>query len=61
MKAILFFLILAATFGFWRITAQRDKKAVKKAVRPFVVPTLLAAAITIALLVFAFTFNGKLI
>jgi len=61
MKVIAFFLFVAVAFGLWRITARRDRKTVKKAVRPFVLPVVLAAAVTIALLLFAFTFNGKLI
>ena len=61
MKVVAFFVVIAALFCAWRVAARGNRKAAKKIVCSLAVPTLLAALITLGLLAFAFTFNGKLI
>ena len=61
MKVFVFFLILAFVFGLWQVATRPERKAFRKAVRPFVLPAILALLVTIGVLAFAFNFNGKLI
>lgn len=57
-----FFIMMAVAFLLWKLTPQEARGAILTAVRKYLLPAVgFAAAVTIALLAFAFFSNGKVI
>lgn len=62
MKLILFFILLTlVVYGFRTVLTKRERRRTLNGARAWIIPLLVAAAITGVLLFVSLNFNGKVI
>lgn len=62
MKFLVFFVVIAsAVFGFRELMTKRNRRHAVRSVAAWLIPGLVAAVATAALLFFSLNFNGKVI